>query len=189
MQINNQRRRWRKKKVKVAKDGGVRGREMRDKAGGVPNGAHHEIEECVVSEEATGEEKPSEDCREDEAVDEVGVMQTVFSDSEEADDFESGDEVVQLLECDSVAYEKRDGIVGVQFRKEGEGGWTPVTRRRRRYRSGSSSGDEVVIPGGASVDIVPSGGVPGLRITSGSRRTRCSWMPIAARTRNRLKFK
>ena len=55
------------------------------------------IEECVVSEEATDEEKPSEDCREDEAVDEVGVMQTEFGDSEEADDFESGDKVVQLL--------------------------------------------------------------------------------------------
>ena len=66
-----------------------------------------------MSEEATGEEKPSEDCREDEAVDEVGVMQTVFSDSEEADYFESGDEVVQLLECDSVAYEKRDGVYRV----------------------------------------------------------------------------
>ena len=38
----------------------MRGRELRDKAGGVPNGAHHVI---VVSEEATGEEKPSEDCR------------------------------------------------------------------------------------------------------------------------------
>ena len=70
------RRRRRKKKVKVAKDGGVRGRKLRDKAGRVPTGAHHVIEECVVSEEATGEEKPSEDCREDEAVDEVGVMQT-----------------------------------------------------------------------------------------------------------------
>ena len=43
-----------------------------------------------------GEEKPSDDCRKDEAVDEV---QTVFSDSEEADDFESGNEVVQLPEA------------------------------------------------------------------------------------------
>ena len=30
------------------------------------------------------------------------------------------------MECDEVVYEKRDGVAGVQFRKDWEEGWTPV---------------------------------------------------------------
>ena len=40
------------------------------------------------------------------------------------------------MECDDVVYEKRDGVAGVQFRKDGEEGWTPVSSRRSKRVQG-----------------------------------------------------
>ena len=85
-------------------------------------------------------------------------------------DFEScDDEEVKLVECDEVVYEKRDGVAGVQFRNDGEEGWTPVSRRRSRRQKmgpGRTSGDPVdpvyTIPEGASVFFDPVAGTPGL---------------------------
>ena len=106
-------------------------------------------------------------------------------------DFEScDDEEVKLVECDEVVYEKKDGVAGVQFRKDGEEGWTPVSRRRssrRKMGPGRTSGnpvDPVTIPEGASLFFDPVAGTPGLSVRT--RRAR-NWLPIATRTRNRLK--
>ena len=80
----------------------------------------------------------------------------------------------------------------MKFREDGEEGWTPVSRRRSRRRKmgpGRTSGDPVdpvTIPDGATVFFHLVAGTPLLSV-------RTSWrirnlLPIAARTRNRLKI-
>ena len=98
-------------------------------------------------------------------------------------EFASCDEEVELAKCDKVVYEKRDGVAGVQYRKDGEEGWTPVTRRRRKVRPRRNS--DVCIPDGAAVMFKKLAGTPGLSVRT--RRTR-KWVPIASRTRSRLKY-
>ena len=61
-------------------------------------------------------------------------------------EFASCDEEVELAKCDKVVYEKRDDVAGVQYRKDGEEGWTPVTRRRQKVRPRRNS--DVCIPDG-----------------------------------------
>ena len=79
-----------------------------------------------------------------------------------------------------------NGVAGVKFREDEEEGWTPVSRRRSRRRKmgpGRTSGDPVdpvTIPDEATVFFHLVAGRTSWRIRN--------WLPIAARTRNRLKY-
>ena len=42
---------------------------------------------------------------------------------------------LDLTNCESVAYEMKDGVPGVKFTVEGSDGWTPVRKRRCRPKS------------------------------------------------------
>ena len=99
---------------------------------------------------------------------------------------------VDLAQCDSVTYEEREGIPGVQYITDNhEEGWTPVRQLRRgrtRNRDDSVSGDEpdsntedFVLP--VTTRFLTVNGTPGLHFTT--RNTK-SWTPIAARTRTKL---
>ena len=85
-----------------------------------------------------------------------------------------------------------NGVAGVKFREDEEEVWTPVSRRRSRRRKmgpGRTSGDPVdpvTIPDEATVFFHLVAGTPLLSVrTSWRIRNR---LPIAARTRNRLKY-
>ena len=102
---------------------------------------------------------------------------------------------VDLAQCDSVTYEEREGIPGVQYITDNhEEGWTPVRQLRRgwtRNRDDSVSGDEpdsdtedFVLPVTTkAVRFLTVNGTPGLHVTT--RNTK-SWTPIATRTRTKL---
>jgi len=120
---------------------------------------------------------------------------------------------VDLQNCDEVTYEKKDHVLGVSYIDEnGSAGWTPVVgRKKKRCRlpevflhrfppeaclqranqsdpSDSSGSDQDLD------DLIPSHAVvsfsfdedmqPGLSIKTRSTR---QWIPIAARTRAKLR--
>ena len=105
---------------------------------------------------------------------------------------------VDLVQCDSVIYQEREGIPGVQYITDNnEEGWTPVRKLRRgRTRNRDDSPDSVsgdkpesdtedfVLPVTTkAVRFLAVNGTPGLHVTT--RNTK-SWTPIAARTRTKL---
>ena len=99
---------------------------------------------------------------------------------------------VDLAQYDSVTYEEREGIPGVQYITDNhEEGWTPVRQLRRgwtRNRDDSVSGDEpdsdtedFVLPVTTkAVRFLTVNGTPGLHVTTRNTKS------LAARTRTKL---
>ena len=65
------------------------------------------------------------------------------------DEYEDNEEdKIKFAECGQVEAEVREGKVGVRYVKDGEEGWTPVVRRRRKTSGRSESGDSSCDLGG-----------------------------------------
>ena len=104
---------------------------------------------------------------------------------------------LDLTNCDSVAYEMKDGVPGMKFTVDGSDGWTPVRKRRCRPKSkmrissdseGSSS--DVDVSCSRLVEYSVRDGVPGLTVF----RRNATWTPVepspvASRLRTKSRFK
>ncbi len=88
----------------------------------------------------------------------------------------------------------REGKVGVRYVKDGEEGWTPVVRRRRKTSGRSENGDsscDLDVDGGKLVEC-RCFGIPGVYIHGRNPRVR-QWVavkpsPISSRTRTKFKY-
>ena len=100
---------------------------------------------------------------------------------------------VDLCSCDTVVFEERNGVPGVNYEFDGKAGWIPV-RERRRGKSrlkphaqddndSDSETEDLIIPKNATVRFLPNEGSPGLHIATHKVRY---WSPIAVRTRSKL---
>lgn len=56
-----------------------------------------------------------------------------------------------LVECGQVEAEEREGKVGMRITKDGEEGWTPVVRRRRKRSARTESNCELEVDGEGQV--------------------------------------
>ena len=93
-----------------------------------------------------------------------------------------------LSKCQDVRYESRDYIPGVSYKSvDGEEGWTPVIRRKRKTvrlrrsseSESSTSGSEVNVSCLRKVEYEKRNEIPGLNIY---RRGPVEWTPIQAVT-------
>ena len=107
-----------------------------------------------------------------------------------------------LKTCQSVSYEKRDGVPGVQyFDEDGQEGWTPVVKKKRKRKPGAgvkedseeSSDEELPIRAARQAKYKEKEGIPGLSVRYGNTMHSWKWTPIrtttpiAYRTRTRIK--
>ena len=95
---------------------------------------------------------------------------------------------LDLSKCQDVRYESRDYIPGVSYKSvDGEEGWTPVIRRKRKTvrlrrsseSESSTSGSEVDVSCSRKVEYEKRNEIPGLNIY---RRGPVEWTPIQAAT-------
>ena len=95
---------------------------------------------------------------------------------------------LDLSKCQDVRYESRDYIPGVSYKSvDGEEGWTPVIRRKRKTvklrrsseSESSTSGSEVDVSCSRKVEYEKRNETPGLNIY---RRGPVEWTPIQAAT-------
>ena len=95
---------------------------------------------------------------------------------------------LDLSKCQDVRYESRDYIPGVNYKSvDGEEGWTPVIRRKRKTvklrrsseSKSSTSGSEVDVSCSRKVEYEKRNEIPGLNIY---RRGPVEWTPIQAAT-------
>ena len=93
---------------------------------------------------------------------------------------------LDLSKCQDVRYESRNYIPGVSYKSvDGEEGWTPVIRRKRKTvrlrrsseHESSMSGSEVDVSCSRKVEYEKRNEIPGLNIY---RRGPVEWTPIQA---------
>uniref|UniRef100_A0A1X7UC51 Uncharacterized protein n=1 Tax=Amphimedon queenslandica TaxID=400682 RepID=A0A1X7UC51_AMPQE len=103
---------------------------------------------------------------------------------------ESSTSKIDLCSCDSVVFEERNGVPGVNYEVDGKAGWIPVREHRRgkshlkQHDEGSDSEtEELRLPVNATVRFLSRDGSPGLHIANHKVKY---WPPIAVRTRSKL---
>ncbi len=113
-----------------------------------------------------------------------------LSDSSELES-DGCEEGVDLMKCDEVNFEERDGVPGVTFvSKDDDTRWTPVTRRRRKIDRHCE--DNLDVKGAREVYYTERRNLPMLYVRRGCTSLNVENIPIkpspiAARTRTRLK--
>ena len=117
----------------------------------------------------------------------------VVSDGSGTGPVDDGSQVIDLVNCEGVEFEMREGKPGVKFRQGGEEEWTPVVRKRNRKKRKalvnhsdesceSSDEDLKITRHSRSVKYRAVNGEPGLRIQRGSTMSSVRWTPIIVPT-------
>jgi len=121
--------------------------------------------------------------------------------SSSSSSYETSDDDIHLAQCENISVQVRQDTVGVSYSKEdGEDGWTPVVKRRRKKlvsnvdrHTGSDSESEVDLSLSRETRFQVRDNIPGIYVRNGSTNRNVSWTPIkpshiSQRTRSRLKL-